>query len=244
MYYIRFHTVFFICSLLFSANIQAQQKEEMILSQILDQASSLYGLDDALVNGLLFLPGNINAAGDPYFLGNGWKSAFISVNERIHSVEAFKYDICDERLILLVTLSSGSRVPVILNNDFILWFSISNHSFIQAGQYFAPGEMKGFVDLIYEGNISFLSKHKKEFVNMYTQVTPFGKFSETKVTYYLIKDKKAIKIKNKRSLLSAFETNRKEINRFIKTNNIHFRKATHSQLMELAKYCDDVSRIK
>jgi hypothetical protein len=244
MYKIHFQVLVSFYLLLFCADLQAQNKEEIILSQILEQASLKYGIDDALVNGLLFLPGNINAAGDPYFYGNGWKAAKLSVNERIFSVEAIKYDICDERLILLVALNSGSRVPLVLNNDFIQWFTLSDANFVHANLYFAKDEMKGFVDLIYEGNITFISKYKKEFVNMYTQVTPFGKFSETKVTYYLIKDKKVIKIRNKRTLLSAFEANRKEINRFMKTNDIHFRKATHSQLANLAKFCDDASNNK
>ncbi len=244
MYKIHFQVLVSFCLLLFFTDIHAQKKDEIILSQILEQASSVYGVDDALVNGLLFLPGNVNAAGDPYFYGNGWKTATVSVNGRIFTVEAMKYDICDERLILLVNLGSGSRVPLVLNSDFIQWFSLSDAYFVQASLYFPQEEMKGFVDLIYEGNITFVAKNKKEFVNMYTQVTPFGKFSETKVTYYLIKDKKAIKIRNKRSLLSAFEANRKEINRFMKSNDIHFRKATHSQLATLAKFCDDGSSNK
>lgn len=244
MYKILFQSIFSLFLLLYLTDIQAQEKEEVLLNQILEQASSVYGVDDALVNGLLFLPGNVNAAGDPYFQGNGWKSATISVNGRVFTVEAMKYDICDERLILLVNLGSGSRVPIVLNSDFIQWFSLSDSYFVQASQYLKQEELKGFVDLIHEGNFSLIAKSKKEFVNMYTQVTPFGKFSESKVTYYLIKDDKVLKIRNKRSFLSAFETNRKEINHFMKSNNIHFRNATHDQLAGLAKFCDNDSSKK
>jgi hypothetical protein len=240
----RFLVVLFFTILVFSKNTNAQNgsDDKELLLTILQTTSQIYGSDEALINGFAFTPNNVNAGGDPFFISPSFANASITISDKVFEVESLKYDIADERLVLLVTVKSGAKFPILLNNEFIQHFELSQAHFYPATLYLTDNEVKGFIDLVYSGSFNFVTKYKKEFVKMYTKVDPFGKYSETQIHHYLIRNGVSKKIKSKKSLLDTFNPFQKEISRYMKTNHIKFRKANRQQLVQLLRYCDELAK--
>lgn len=221
---------------------QSRTDEKEMLQTILQFTSQIYGSDEALINGIAYTPNNVNAGGDPFFNSASYANASISISDKVFSVESLKFDIAEEKLILLVTVKSGAKFPILLNNEFIQYFELYQAHFFPATMYFFDNEVKGFVDVVYSGSFFFATKYKKEFVKMYTKVDPFGKYSETQIHHYLIKDGVSKKIKNKKNLLDAFKPFQKDISKYMKSNHIKFKKANHQQLVQLLSYCDELAK--
>jgi hypothetical protein len=240
----RFFITIFCILLLFSEITKGQSRtdEKELLQTILQFTSQIYGSDEALINGFAYTPHNVNASGDPFFKSASYANASISISDKVFNVESLKFDIAEERLILLVTVKSGAKFPILLNNEFIQYFELYQANFFPATKYFSDNEVKGFVDVVYSGSFFFVTKYKKEFVKMYTKVDPFGKYSETQIHHYLIRDGVSRKIKNKKNLLDAFKPFQKDISKYMKTNHIKFKKANHQQLVQLLSYCDELAK--
>lgn len=221
---------------------QVKTDEKVLLQTLLQYTLGVYGSDEALVNGFAYTQSNVNADGNPYFQNDVFSHASLSISDKIFEVESFKYDIANDKLILLVTLKSGAKFPIQLNNEFIQQFDFFQGNFYPASKFFQANEVKGFVDLVYSGSFIFVTKYKKEFVKMYSKVDPFGKYSETQINHYLIRDGSAKRIKSKKNLLDSFAPFQKDISRYMKSNKIKFRKATHQQLAQLLSYCDELSK--
>lgn len=228
----------------FCFGLIAQHTSLITIEEIIKQTESAYGVDDNLVNGAFFIPFNPNADGNPYFISNNWFEARIQTNGETFPVDALKYDICQEKLILLVQLRSGSRKPIIIPNPFVERFEFENKTFVPQQQFFPELQSDGFVHLVYEGKLVWIIKYRKEFVNMLTKVTPYGKFSETIIQHFVVNDGKTIRIRSKRDLLNAFPIQRKDIGKFMKNNNIRLRKANLVQLKLLANFCDESKQTK
>ena len=240
----RFFITIFCILLHFSEITKGQSRtdEKELLQTILQFTSQIYGSDEALINGFAYTPHNVNASGDPFFKSASYANASISISDKVFNVESLKFDIAEERLILLVTVKSGAKFPILLNNEFIQYFELYQANFFPATKYFSDNEVKGFVDVVYSGSFFFVTKYKKEFVKMYTKVDPFGKYSETQIHHYLIRDGVSRKIKNKKNLLDAFKPFQKDISKYMKTNHIKFKKANHQQLVQLLSYCDELAK--
>jgi len=232
--------LFFLCQL--TLFVQSQSGEQAVLQAMMQSTSNIYGSDEALINGFAYLPMNRDANGHPFFFSDSFASASIQISDKVFDVESLKYDIADERLVLLVTLKSGAKFPILLNNTFIQQFTLNGAQFRPAQNYFLNNETQGFVDLIYAGSFTFVTKYKKDFIKMFTKVDPFGKYSETQINHYLIRDGIPNRIRYKKQLLNAFAPHQKEISRYMKLNKIKFRKAAHQQLVQLLTYCDELSK--
>lgn len=221
---------------------QVKTDEKAILQTLLQYTSGVYGSDEALINGFAYTHSNVQADGNPYFQDDIFSHASLSICDKIFKVESLKYDIVNDKLILLVTLKSGARFPIQLNNEFIQQFDFFQSNFYPATKFFPTKEVKGFVDLVYSGSFIFVTKYKKELVKMYSKVDPFGKYSETQINHYLIRDGSAKRIKSKKNLLDSFTPYQKDISRYMKSNKIKFKKATHQQMAQLLSYCDELSK--
>ena len=224
--------------------IHSQSTDNDLLKSLLELSSSKYGSDEALVNGTSYQQSNARADGDPFFYSPEWENAKITISNKIFEVQSLKFDIADEKLVLHITMQSGAKIPILLNNEFIENFELHQCYFVPSQAYFIDNEVKGFVDLVYTRSFTFVTKYKKEFVKMYTKVNPNGKFSETQANHYLIRNGVITRIKSKKGIVKAFEPYKKEISKYMKMNHIKFKTADHQQLSLLLKFCDEQSAIK
>jgi hypothetical protein len=163
----------------------------------------------------------------------------------IFSNTLLKYDVSLELVILKKEVKNQeSHIPIILNNNFIDSFEVEGRLFVNLNTKPFIHNLSGFVEMIYEDRIIFMIKHHKEFINRYSQSNPYGAYSKLSSTYYLYENEMLTRLSTKNSLLNHFEPYKKEIKKFLRQQNIRYKKATSKQLYELIKYCDEISIVE
>ncbi len=203
-------------------------------------ADSIYGTNDFLVNGWKYFPSHYNAAGNPYFLGETWRTGSVTTHGKTFDNTALLYNLVTDELILKQHLNNGSLVYVVLNREFISSFLIGNHYFVNTTDLQTEKPIGGYIEMVYSGNFDFLIKYDKQFVKQYTQQFPNGSFSDQHSIRYLLQDGKLTRLQRKKALLNYFASHKKEIRSFLRKNKIRYKKADNSQLYQLMKFCDQL----
>jgi hypothetical protein len=211
------------------------------LEMLKKYTEQVYGTDDKIVNGKVYLPAHFNAKGNPYFLTDNWTESTLFIDGGKYDGQETLYNIDIEKLILKTTLKSKEEVLLVLNTDFIEAFYFGDHHFVNGEKHFPGNKFSGFVEQVYEGNFKVLIRHQKNFVSQYTANTPNGFYSGTKSQVFIYDKGELKKLPAKKAILDYFPDNKREINKFLRKNRIKYKKATANQLNELFTYCDDIS---
>ena len=215
------------------------------ISDVLSNAYQVYGPDEMLENGRLYIPDHPKAKGNPYLLDSEWMFTKLIVARDIFDSVQIKYNVNHEQIILKKgNLKQESHIPIILNNNFIDSFSAGDRYFVNLKTMPNIDDLNGFGELIYKGRIIFFIKHHKEFLTQYSQSNPYGVYSKLNSDYYIINNGKLTPLNTKGAFLKYFEPQKKEIKKYIRQNKIRYHKATSPQLNELIKYCDEISHSK
>lgn len=237
-----------VVSLLITFTSFSQTDLEVIneSDKIIQQAESIYGIDDRLINGEFYQNTKIVTKGHPNFLTNKWSKGPLYIKGVTYDNVSIKYNIEIDKVILLAQFSSGNIMQLALNNRSIDSMYIEKHLFINAE--LLPHNLTGFLEPLYEGSFKGYLKHKKTFLNKTSQSLSSqgkslntGSYRKMTSTLFLSINNEFVRIGNRKALTSIFPDKEKEITRFIKRNRISFRNIDNNQLINLLKYCDEIS---
>nr|NQU94299.1 hypothetical protein [Bacteroidota bacterium] len=220
-------------------SINGQSAEAM--TTLYEYAGKVYGTDDNVVNGRKYLPDHYNAKGDPYFLSDIWFESALIINGKKYDNQEILYNIDIEKVILKTTINDSIMVFLVLNNEFIDSFYLGPCHFINAAKHGLGSEFPGFVEQVYSGNFTVLTRHHKSFVSEYTKNTPNGLYSGTKSINYILNHGQIDKLSTKRSLLAYFSEYKKKVKNFMRKNKIRYKQGNYFQLNKLFEYCDEIS---
>jgi len=211
------------------------------LEEIHKHATEVYGIDDLLVNGSVYAPLHPVAYGDPFFVASVFSKGDLTLVGREFENVDLKFDIEQQKVILMGFVDSVNFKIIVLNDNYIKYFSLHEKHFVNISNHLNNKSIKGFYELIYDGTFVFVKSFEKEFLGTYSNRYPNGKYSETIIEKYIIKDNIKFKIKNKKSIFRVFPEQKFEIKKFMKDNKIKLRKASNTSLNNLMRYCDEVS---
>lgn len=243
-------SIFSILILFVLTNSYAQKltfSEPASTNEIIKYTETFYGNDDRLIRGKFYQNDKIILKGHPNFKIRNWVDGPIFIKGITYKDVRIKYNIEIDKIILLADFSNGNTMQLVLNNSLVDSLYIQNHLLINASNL--PFSLTGFYEPIYNGNFSAYIKHKTRFQitatrkknSLNTDQIIIGKYKKPASTLYLhIKDE-FVEIPNKKALISRFESKKRDINRFMKINLIRFKKADNNQLINLLKYCDEIS---
>lgn len=204
-------------------------------------ATEVYGIDDLLVNGSIYAPHHPVAFGSQYLEKSTFSKGNLNlVGREFHKVD-LKFDIEQQKVILMGYIDSVNYKIIVLNDNYIKDFSIHDKHFVNISNYLNNKSVKGFYELIYTGEFVFIKSYKKEFLGVYSNRYPNGKYSKTYTEKFIIKNNIKYTIKNKKSIFSVFPEHKQEIKTYMKDNKIKLRKASNINLNNLMQYCDEVS---
>jgi len=208
--------------------------------QVLAVANQFYGLDDLLVNGTLYLPYHPRAEGNPYFQEEKWAHGkIVIIGKSFENIE-FIYNIETDKVIIQSNDILQNKMAVILNRDFVDAFYIDEHDFINLDQLNLANSEKGFAELIYRSGLTFIVKHKKDFLKQYSQSNQFGSYSKLKSEKFIQSNGQLKKLPTRKSFLDYFKPSRSQIIKYIRTNNIRYKTASKQELSGLLKFCDEL----
>ena len=200
-----------------------------------------YGTNDLLVNGRPYLPTNTRASGYPFFGNSDFYKGTLYVKDLKFEAVDIKYDIEKDQLVLRQTLTNGIPVQVIVTPALVDSFRMGANLFVQTNGISDETTGSVFLKQLYVGTLGFYKKNLKLFYPSFTQVHPFGKYGDPEVSYFLVSDGVMHEVKNKKTFLEYFGAQKRSVKKFMKQNDIRFKKATDAQFYNLLKYCDELN---
>jgi hypothetical protein len=219
----------------------AQNNQSKILNQQAEELISfsdyVFGKDVRLVNGRIYSQPQTKAYGHPFIKGSEWMQGSVDINGKNFSSLKLNYDIYQDYLIYLDESPDGNKVVLLLDKNKVTNFTLEDHSFITL----RPSGINNitesqYFEILYEGEVSLFNRWIKKFEVINTQEFPAGRFLETKITRYLMKDNELRKVSNRFVLLKLCEDRKGEIRKYLRRHRIYVRKAQDEQLAGLIEY--------
>jgi hypothetical protein len=139
-----------------------------------------------------------------------------------------------------VVIMQDERHRIQLSNDRISGFTIGDNKFIRIvhDSLISHAPATGFYNILYEGNLSVLKKEIKTMRGIYSYSQEISRVIEVKTNYYLKTNTEYIQISSQKELLNFFSQRKKEIQHYIKSNKLNFKKDTDNLLVKVAAYYD------
>ncbi len=214
--------------------------QESPLSSVRSLADSLYGLNDLLVNGTQYLPSHPRAAGYPFFPDQAFSGGVVFVKgERFEGLR-INYDAEGDRLLLDVSASMPWIRYLALNDLLADSFMLDRRVFVHVRTLQALPGGAVYLEKLYEGRFVLLARHQKKFKAEFNQWKPYGEYITYPARLLLLRDGVFQEVARKKQWLDMFPAHRKEVKKFLRKQNINFRKATTGQLKQIAAYCNEL----
>ncbi len=175
--------------------------------------------------------------GHPYFLTEDYSTGSLVYDNILYPDLQLLYDELSD---IVIFQNKDRRIALI--NERIAAFSILNNYFIRivvADSDHASPFNTGFYNVLYDGKTQVLKKEVKKMLDE-AKSTIEGVFHYIliKNLYYIKKEGRFYSIKNKKALYSLFADRKKEIQHFIKSNHLSFRKGKETLLIKVSAWYD------
>jgi hypothetical protein len=238
---ILFFVLFFVY-LFFPQHILAQYNHKDLQPEIVELynfAEDKYPTNDEFVNGCIYPLPNSKILGDPYFGNNEWHEGILFINGKEYPKIMLKYDITINELIIKAKVKENIERLITINKSQIDSFRIGTSLFINSRKLFPNDEINTYYEQVYPGKLSVYRQYQKNFIDMFSSSSPEGKFSSQKVDTYLYSDQNLTSINKFTSFLAYFEKpDRDKIKKYLKSNNINYKKMTDLQIIGLMEFCN------
>lgn len=206
--------------------------------------------------------GYYTAIGKQSHLYNGTEYEFypphIKGNAYVFDVNAFKagsvnYDGVDYYNVPMLYDLNKDAVIILLYNNFtkvsliserVSDFSLLGHSFVRINADSLTGVKKvatGFYDQLFKGRHVQLFAKRAKTIQTTTGTTTLETFFSESKDYYLKIGNDYFSFGGKGALLSLLKNRKKELNQFIKANNIDYRNDPEPSMTAIVKYYDQIN---
>jgi hypothetical protein len=229
-----------ICGL--SQHITAQNAGDTALRENALNAIDVYyenlGEESPLYNGSEYLEYAYTLQeGHPFFAAANFINGNVNLDGMIFHDVPMLYDIVKDQLII----QDFQRVHKInLPADRIQQFFLYDHLFVRLTRDASDPIKTGFYDQLYKGKMELLAKRRKKISEKYSNVEII-KVVTSQDIYYIKRDGAYYAIKNKSSLLAVLKDKKKEVQQYLKTNNIKFKMEPERAMIMAVKYYDQIT---
>jgi len=234
----RFFYILLICGL--SQHLAAQNADDTTLHENALNAIGVYyqnlGEESPLYNGSEYIEYAYTLQeGHPFFQVVNFINGNVNVDGMIFHDVPMLYDIVKDQLII----QDFQKVYKInLPADRVRQFFLLGHLFVHLN---ATDQVKtGFYDQLYKGKISLFAKREKKILEKYSNIQ-ISKVVISQNVYYIKKDGVYYTIKNKSSLFSALKSKKKEVQQYLKANDIKFKREPERAMIMAVKYYDQLT---
>jgi hypothetical protein len=200
------------------------------------------GDQSSFYNGSRFSPtGYVFRTGSPYFISDSFYMGSVEYDDILFDSVYLLYEDMRE----LLVSRNKDNYPLQLINQRVSSFIISGHSFIRVtADSLHPGIPRtGYYEILYPGHSQLLKKTFKTIIeepSVYEN-TVIRRIEETD-GYYMKKAGAYHRVNSKTELLGLMHDHQKEIQKYIKKNNLNFRKNREDLLIRTAEYYDQIEK--
>lgn len=209
---------------------------------LLKYTNEIYGSDDRLINGRIYVPLHSLAEGHPYFQSIDWVFSDLYIKGNSYPGVQVKYDIELDEFILFIRDKFDRKNYIVLNRHYV--DSVQIGKFLFVNTQFLPDFVEdiGYVEMVYRKDFYFVVKYDKDFKKEFSESKPYGEYNQPTNDKYINESGVLTKLNTKKALYSYFEPQKKEVKRFMKKNKIKYKKANSGELFNLIQYCDDLRK--
>jgi len=226
-----------MCLILVSNGQNKILEDQEDLKNYIDQ---IYGSDDMLVNGRIYVPQHGLAEGHPYFEVVDWVFGNLFIKGVLYEDVKLKYDIELDEFILFIKDKQDRKNYIVLNHHYVDSVYMGKYVFVNTDVLPEIEKDLGYAELVYDRDFIFLIKYTRDFKKEYSDSKPYGEYAEQKATRYICESGELVKISSKKAFLAYFEPDKKEIKKYLKKNNIKYKKANSGELYHLLNYCNAI----
>jgi len=237
-------TCFFIYHLQILSAQEVSKNFSSDLDKLYEKTEIIYSLNDELVNGFMYPPRDTRIQGNPFLHDDFWKTATIYIHNKEYKDVLVKYDLVIDELILKAKLNDSTERIICINKNQVDSFNIGNSLFVNSSKLILNKNENAntFYELIYNKKVFVVKKYQKRFIDMYNNITPYGKYSSLKSDIILIGQDNYVNINKLRPLLDYYDKRfHKSIKEFIRNNNIDYKNISNTQLKELIEFCNTLT---
>ena len=223
---------------------QSSPDDSLSFAKTINNALVLYyqsaGDQSRLYNGTEY-------TGYPYNFVEG-SPFFLSPQEQRGSIVYDNVEYTDVNLIydnmMDVVLLKDENHRIQLSNERISRFTIGNYLFVRiVNDSLSTGFPEtGFYNILHEGNLSVLKKEIKTIRQIYSYSQEITRVIDVKSNYYFRKNNQYTRINSQKELLNFFGDQKKEIQHYIKSNKLSFKKDPDNLLLQVAVYYDQQTK--
>ena len=212
---------------------------------LLEKAVSVYtniaGPNSHLYNGSQYVDYDHRIIGNPFFVSSYFSDGSILYDGIFYPHVQMFYEILHDD----VVIKNYNGSPLVLAKEKVYSFNYAGHRFVRLVADSSETGMKisGFYDVLFDGSIKLLAKHKKEIVekiSLQYSESYFAAHDE----YYILKDDVFYPETDRRSVLYAMKDKRNEVVKFLHDNKIRFKKDIKTDLIKTSAYYDGLKNIK
>lgn len=192
----------------------AQDQTNLSYEAIRELAETKYGPDPDLLNGKKYNFGYLAAEGNPFYEDPDAGTCAIQIKGRLYEEQQIRFDIYRQLIVLDYIEVSGARGSIVLNDEWIDYFSIGKALFRKFRD--KSGEER-FGQAVYMDSISCVYFWKKNYISELKDDSKVTRFSKPIREAVIIRDGQTYGFKNKKSFLRCLpETDRKAVKAIMK----------------------------
>ncbi len=208
--------------------------------ELLEYAGAVYGSDDMLINGRIYVPQHTLAEGHPYFETADWVLGNVFVRGHEFEDNKLKYDIELDEFVLYIEDKYQRKNYLVLNHHYVDSVRLGKYLFVNTAIYPPIATDLGYTELVYDEGLVFVVKYKKDFKKQYSESKPYGEYGKQYADRYIVMDGNIHKVTSKRAFLNFFENEKREIRRYMKKQKINYNKAGSGTLKSLVAHCHEI----
>ena len=192
----------------------------------------------AIFSGNREQPLGFTTSNHQYFKESDFTIGRLSHRGIIYPEVLLRWDLYRDELIVL----SPYNYTIVLNNENVDFFEIHGyHAFYLFPNDLAGCPPAGYYILLHSSDdyllIEKITKYLQE-----ENVKKYRYFFDQSSKFYLQKGNAYYKIQNKRSLLKSLETHRKELKKFMRINQLQYKKDAEKTVLETIRKHENLSR--
>lgn len=207
------------------------------LATLISLSNSYYGNNDALYYGKLYRINSRLASGHPYFKSQEYTPATLYIRGQTLEQVACRLDLENDHLVAKLFQNEVTR-EVILSPAAIDSFEL-NSTFFVNGKHLHQ-ELNFYYERISGGKYTAVKAYEKQFVEIYNQTYPRGRYGETTSKLLLIFDQEVIDISSNKKLLSLFNGKTSEVKSYLRETKLNLKKASNQELSSLFKFLSNI----
>ena len=192
-----------------------------------------------IVNGRQYKPYSFTfiKEGHPFFETNQFVPATVYYEDQFYDNVKILYDVHLD----MVIMDAGVRVELI--SERLPQFSISGHQFFRIpADTVHQAINEGYYERLYDGGIQLFKKEYKEFKEVLSVTEGYQAEIIEKYSYFIKKGDQFYRVKNKDGLLNILKEKRNEVEKYLKTNRLNFRKDKQNTITKAVIYYDQLTR--